>query len=91
MTLKDFQTTLKVAKGKEAASLPKQKKAAGVPCTQRGDLESGDGDSEEQALLQVRLTTLPAVSSLSAWGEKLVLINRRIAGFCWTLGTFAVK
>jgi len=52
VTLKDFQTTLKVAKGKEAASLPKQKKAAGVPCTQRGDLESGDGDSEEQALLQ---------------------------------------
>lgn len=51
VTLKDFQTTLKVAKGKEAASLPKQRKAVS-PFEQRGDVESGGGDSEKQALLQ---------------------------------------
>ena len=56
VTLKDFQTTMKVAKGKEAASLPKKKAAvANSPFAQSSqDLESGFHTSERQALLQVQ-------------------------------------
>ena len=52
-TLKDFQTTMKVAKGKEAASLPKQPKPAASPVEEARDLESGEDPSERMALLQV--------------------------------------
>ena len=55
VTLKDFQTTMKVAKGKEAASLPKKKAAvAQSPFAQSQDTESAFHSSEQQALLQVK-------------------------------------
>lgn len=49
-TLKDLQTTLKVAKSKEAASLPKEAKQTAVPAAL--DLESGVNSDEHQALMQ---------------------------------------
>ncbi len=49
-TLKDLQTTLKVAKSKEAASLPKEAKQTAVPAAL--DLESGVNADEHQALMQ---------------------------------------
>lgn len=49
-TLKDLQTTLKVAKSKEAASLPKEAKHTAVPAAL--DLESGVNADEHQALMQ---------------------------------------
>lgn len=50
-TLKDLQTTLKVAKSKEAASLPKEaKQTTALPVAL--DLESGVNADEHQALMQ---------------------------------------
>lgn len=49
-SLKDLQTTLKVAKSKEAASLPKEAKQTAVPAVL--DLESGVNADEHQALMQ---------------------------------------
>ena len=49
-SLKDLQTTLKIAKSKEAASLPKEAKATQLP-TAAVDLEAGVGPDEHQALL----------------------------------------
>ena len=49
-TLKDLQTTLKIAKTKEAASLPKEAKSTPLPPASR-DLESGVQPDEHQALL----------------------------------------
>ena len=49
-TLKDLQTTLKVAKSKEAASLPKEAKQTATPVSL--DLESGVDADEHQALMQ---------------------------------------
>ena len=51
--LKDFQATMKAAKAKEAASLPKQPglpQGHAVPDLERGEAE---GATEQQALLQV--------------------------------------
>ena len=51
--LKDFQATMKAAKAKEAASLPKQPglpQGRAVPDLERGEAE---GATEQQALLQV--------------------------------------
>lgn len=45
-----MQTTLKIAKSKEAASLPKEAKATPLP-TAAVDLEAGVGPDEHQALL----------------------------------------
>ena len=42
-----------VAKGKEAASLPKQPKPAAPPVEEAKDPESGEDPSERMALLQV--------------------------------------
>lgn len=49
-TLKDLQTTLKVAKSKAAASLPKEAKQTATPASL--DLESGVDADEHQALMQ---------------------------------------
>lgn len=49
-TLKDLQTTLKIAKTKEAANLPKEAKSTPLPPASR-DLESGVQPDEHQALL----------------------------------------
>ena len=49
-TLKDLQTTLKVAKSKEAASLPKEAKQTAVPAAI--DLEAGVSTEEHQGLIQ---------------------------------------
>ena len=51
-TLKDLQTTLKVAKSKEAASLPKEAKQTTALPSAALDLESGVNADEHQALLQ---------------------------------------
>jgi hypothetical protein len=51
--LKDFQSVMKTAKAKEAASLPKQPAPAqgrAVPDLEKGE---GQGAAEQQALLQV--------------------------------------
>lgn len=60
VTLKDFQTTMKVAKGREAATLPKQSRSAAVPAEL--DLEQGEDNTEKLALLQVPETSLLCLS-----------------------------
>ena len=57
--LKDFQATMKAAKAKEAASLPKQPglpQGRAVPDLERGEAE---GATEQQALLQVGSALVP--------------------------------
>ena len=57
--LKDFQATMKAAKAKEAASLPKQPglpQGRAVPDLERGEAE---GATEQQALLQVGSAPVP--------------------------------
>ena len=51
--MKDFQTTMKVAKGREAATLPKQPKPAPAQADFAADIERGTDDTEKMALLQV--------------------------------------
>lgn len=51
-TLKDLQTTLKVAKSKEAASLPKEAKQTTALPPSALDLESGVLADERQAVMQ---------------------------------------
>lgn len=60
ITLKDFQTTMRVAKGKEAANLPKKKPSiANTPFAHSSqDLEGRFQDTERQVLLQVRADLL---------------------------------
>ena len=49
-TLKELQTTLKVAKSKEAASLPKEAKQTAIPAAV--DLEAGVSTDERESLMQ---------------------------------------
>lgn len=51
--LRDFQSSMKTAKNKESASLPRQPQSQ---ISRPLDLEEGGGANERTSLLQVRLT-----------------------------------
>lgn len=52
-TLKDFQATMKAAKAKEAASLPKQPEPSRVQLPPAGSQATSEDAAEQTGLLQV--------------------------------------
>lgn len=90
VTLKDFQTTMKVAKGKESASLPKKK--AAIPNTpfarsqDMEDIESGFHSSERQALLQV--SCQPGFCMCFNAENLLLLYGQKTGSMIWEYCSF---